>query len=390
MKSARLVSFGLGLLATALAAAATGQPQASATRALPITPLAHLSTIQVSLNGTGPYTFVVDTGAGVAVINEDLAKTLDLPVVGSTEVGSPMGTAPIKADSLAIATMTLGEVVVKGAAGIAMNLNQIFAPMKAPDGILAAASIEDHLLTINFPEGYVVLHPGALPPADGGRILEYQEQNVVPRVSLSVAGEPVMATLDCGAPAGLSLPTSYVDKLPLAAAPQVSGRGRTVDAEFEIVSSELLGTIELGSIRIHNPTISFNGRSETANIGMGILRDYSVTIDRTNRRIAFDRPTDSDGGTEPRRRVKRMTGGGRGYGIRLGGLAGDILAVLDAETGLPAAAAGLQSGDQIVALNGIAVKSLSGEERIAALRGSPLVLLVERNGKELELTMSHE
>ncbi len=86
----------------------------------------------------------------------------------------------------------------------------------------------------------------------------------------------------------------------------------------------------------------------------------------------------------------RMTGGGRGYGIRLGGLDGDALAVLGAEKGLPAAEAGLQAGDKIIGLNGKMVEALSSEDRLAALRGSPLDLLVVRDGEQLVLKLAHD
>ena len=62
--------------------------------------------------------------------------------------------------------------------------------------------------------------------------------------------------------------------------------------------------------------------------------------------------------------------------------------VIGVDAGLPAAAGGLAGGDRIIAMNGRPVESLTREERIAALRGSPLVLSIERDGDELELVLS--
>ncbi len=50
--------------------------------------------------------------------------------------------------------------------------------------------------------------------------------------------------------------------------------------------------------------------------------------------------------------------------------------------------AGLKSGDRIIAMNGKLVASLSNDERISLLRGSPLLLKVSRAGGVVELTMS--
>jgi hypothetical protein len=67
-----------------LAAAAPGcaQPQKQAMNAVPIAYLAHLATIPVSVNGTGPYRFVVDTGAGIHVLNETLVEKRILALNG--------------------------------------------------------------------------------------------------------------------------------------------------------------------------------------------------------------------------------------------------------------------------------------------------------------------
>ncbi len=52
--------------------------------------------------------------------------------------------------------------------------------------------------------------------------------------------------------------------------------------------------------------------------------------------------------------------------------------------------AGLQTGDSIVALNGVDVDELDMEARVAAFRGSKLKLTVEREGKRLEFELAHE
>ena len=86
----------------------------------------------------------------------------------------------------------------------------------------------------------------------------------------------------------------------------------------------------------------------------------------------------------------RMASKGRGYGMGFRGLNGDVLPVIGTDAAGAAAKGGLLAGDTIVAMNGTPVKDLDNAERMAALRGSPLVLLVNRDGEELELTLSLE
>lgn len=357
--------------------------------AVPTENLAHLTMVKVFINGQGPYNFVVDTGAGVMVLNSDLVNTLKIPVVGTSEVGSPMGTEPMQVDSLRVSSVKIGDAVIEDLPAVALELQDMFGSLQAPDGILAAASFEGFLMTIDFPNKSVLLRKGELPPADGQRVLDYSAASVVPNIPVSIAGETVDVAVDTGAPSTLVLPSSYISSLPLESEPAVTGQGRTVDATFEILSSQLKGTLNIGDIAIEDPTIAFNDRTKHPHIGMGVLGDYSLTIDRTNRRVMFEQRRQASTSGSPTRRIVRR-GGKKSYGIMMDGLSGDVLHVKGVGSGLPAEEAGLMAGDRIVAMNGKSVRSLSTDERMSFLRGSPLVLRVERGTNTIELTLSYE
>jgi predicted aspartyl protease len=47
--------------------------------------------VQVSVNGTGPYPFVLDTGANVTVINRQLLRKLNIPWAGSVTLAASLG-----------------------------------------------------------------------------------------------------------------------------------------------------------------------------------------------------------------------------------------------------------------------------------------------------------
>lgn len=355
--------------------------------AVPTENLAHLTIVEVFINEQGPYNFVVDTGAGVMVLNSDLVSALKIPVVGTAEVGSPMGAEPMQVDSLRVSSVKIGDAVIEDLPAVALELQDMFGSLEAPDGILAAASFEGFLMTIDFPNKFVLLRKGELPPADGQRVLDYSAESVVPNIPVSVAGEMVHVAMDTGAPSTLVLPSSYISTLPLESEPVVTGRGRTVDATFEILSSQLKGILNIGDIAIEDPTIAFNDRTKHPHIGMGILGDYSVTIDRSNRRVMLEQPQQASTSGSPTRRIV-LGGGKKIYGVKMASISGDVLNVTGVESGLPAAEAGLMAGDRIVAMNGQSVKSLNDDERMSFFRRSPLVLTVERGASTIELTMS--
>ena len=47
--------------------------------------------VQVSVNGTGPYSFVLDTGANVTVMTRQLFRDLHMPMSGSVRVSAALG-----------------------------------------------------------------------------------------------------------------------------------------------------------------------------------------------------------------------------------------------------------------------------------------------------------
>jgi predicted aspartyl protease len=356
-------------------------------KAIPIEYLAHLTTVDAFINGNGPYKVVLDTGAGVTVLDNDLVKTLNLSIVGTSEIESPMGEEPIVADSLQVRSIEIGDAVIKDAPAVAMELRDTFGPLEAPDAIVSAASFEGFLITIDYPNNVVHVREGQLPPADGRRVLDYSSTSVVPVIPLIIAGETVQVAIDTGAPSAFVMPTDFISALPLESEPAVAGHGRTVDASFDILSSTLRGTISIGDIVFENPTVTFSEPVRQPHVGMEVLCRYAITIDRTNRRIMFDQSQSAPESGSPVQRVIRM-GGSKSYGIMLSGLSGDVLEVRGVEEGLAAAEAGLKSGDRIIAINGRLVKSLSNDERIGLLRGSPLVLKVDRAGSVIEITLS--
>ena len=71
-------------------------------------------TIEAKINGKGPFLFVLDTGAHGFVINSDLAKELNLPVVGKAAMGNPSNPSAIEVDRVRIESIDLSGVSLSG------------------------------------------------------------------------------------------------------------------------------------------------------------------------------------------------------------------------------------------------------------------------------------
>ena len=83
-----------------------------------------------------------------------------------------------------------------------------------------------------------------------------------------------------------------------------------------------------------------------------------------------------------------MAVGKKRYGIAFEKMTGEFLTVMRVDAGLAAESGGLQVGDRITSMNGTEFKAMSVPDRIKALQGSPLNLVVERGGQSVELKLS--
>src|SRR3954465_6250243 len=71
--------------------------------------------IPVHVNGTGPFDFILDTGAGTSLLSSELAKELQIKVLGSKEgqsAGGKVSVSLAKLGSLAVGEAKLDEVDV--------------------------------------------------------------------------------------------------------------------------------------------------------------------------------------------------------------------------------------------------------------------------------------
>lgn len=354
--------------------------------------------LQVTINGSGPYDFILDTGSPLTVIDAGLAQELKLHDLGQTTLGSPGG-EPVHSMLTRIDKMEVSGVVIIDSPGEAIDLAGFFRSEGAPRGILSYAHFAGMLLTLDYPKSRLILRQGALPEPNGRDVLAYELLYGHIRVPITVAGKAMQAHLDTGSPSLLSLPNGLSDNVPFESEPTVAGRARLVGQEREIRAGVLNGSLQIGPRTFERPRITLMDGPEVANIGRSALEAFAVTIDQENQRIEFVEGKIASDGTVGAHWANQGQGGPvrmiqpagtKRYGISFTGIGGDVLEVRGVEADSPAQRAGLEPGDHIVQINGKPTASLSTEDRMGALRASPLKLVVERGGETLELKMTLE
>jgi hypothetical protein len=180
-----------------------------------------------------------------------------------------------------------------------MDMTRMFAGEGDPRGVLGAGLFRGYLVTLDYAGSRAVLRPGELPPADGAEIFEYASEERLPSLPISIAGMSLSAHLDSGSPAGISLPKTLIEKLPLATKPAEVGRSRTVDAEVSVLGARLDGAMTVGRFRIDGPDLRFS-EAPIANVGAEFMKKFVVTLDSKLHRIRLEEPSPAAAPSVPR------------------------------------------------------------------------------------------
>ena len=246
----------------------------------------HVPVIEAKVNGKGPFRFQVDSGfGGMIEVTPALAKTLALPVIGEAIGGDPSGKNQkavriLRAESVDIAEAHFGQVdVAEGG-----------PHFEGIDGVIGLQLFHSLIVTFDYPNARFEVDGGALPPADGAKVLTYTAEHGVPTIEIDVAGTKVKTDIDSGSPALISLPLALAKSLPLAEEPRVVGHGKTVGNDFDVYGAPLKGEARIGAITLTDPRVDFVEIFPVGNLGFRFLKDLVVTFDPANHRVRFVKP----------------------------------------------------------------------------------------------------
>jgi hypothetical protein len=241
--------------------------------------------VEVTINGKGPYPFILDTGADLTGIDDSLAQELALPA------GSPVGGEPtVRIESFGVGSMVAHNFVAGSMPSMVSRMSD-----HPPRGVLSAAAFPGQLVVLDYPGKRVTIKPGALAKADNRRIFEYGADEELPVIPVRVAGHEYHIHLDSGSPGGVMLPMKYIPELPLEAPPVTIGQARTVAGTFPVQSATVKGTIEIGEYTLDLKDVRFSDlrpgpKPGIGNVGAQVLRGFIVTFDAKNRRLKLEKP----------------------------------------------------------------------------------------------------
>ncbi|RAK58796.1 peptidase A2A [Phenylobacterium hankyongense] len=270
-------------------------------------------TAPVTLDGAGPFDFVVDTGANVSVTSLELAQRIGLPTIGRAILHGIAGID--SADITSVRRLSVGAVAT------AIPRMPILPRARlGADGLLGMDVLKGRRLVMDFSRRRLDITHSAPPPSIGGsrsdERLERAPTFVVPArmrfgqliiVDAEIAGVKVVAFLDSGSQStvgNLALKSAITGRNPgfaenLVHALLVSATGQTAGAELAVLPPLRLGGLFVGNVQAAFADLhifelwDLKGRPAIL-VGADVLRRLnSLEIDYGRRLVTFRPPAEA-------------------------------------------------------------------------------------------------
>jgi hypothetical protein len=336
--------------------------------------------VAVTLEGKGPFKFILDTG-GYGGISVETAKRIGAKLGNEVE-GRGAGETIVKAWETSVAETRIGGLVLKDQDFRVFDFSDarhVFGSQTF-DGIIGLPVFSQAIVRVDYARRTLTFaEPSKFARARRGVAVAFELERFLPIIRGEVDGMPVRLGLDTGDRSAFTLKSPFVEQYRLreSYAPKVEavtgfGIGGPIRAQVVRLRSLKFGPFEIGGAvtRFSLQKAGAFAASDTAgNVGGAILKQFTVTFDYTRRRLYFEKNRDFGRRDTYDRAGLWMSGAADGRSFE----------VFDVVASGPAAEAGLKVGDRVVRIDGRSVETL----RLIAARNE----LKDARRKSVRLTV---
>lgn len=264
----------------------TARPQAGS-HATPMEIVHNKPFVLVTINGKGPFRFVIDTGTGgEAFISSELAAQLSLPDAGQITLNDPSGKGGRRVPLVAIGSLEVAGVTFTGIKAAVHNLGSGDGSCQ---GLLGFALFRDYLLTLDYPGRRMTLASGDLTPDGERSVLPFHMPDGIPVVTLSIGALRMDAQLDSGG-MGLSIPTELASRLKFSTEFASLVNAHSLSTRFTLMGATLATDVHLGAYTFKQPFVEISPAFPLANFGSGPMHAFALCFDQKNRLVSFQAP----------------------------------------------------------------------------------------------------
>ncbi len=345
--------------------------------------------VQASVNGKGPYTFLVDTG-GHTLLSPRLVSAVGLKPVG-TLTTSGVGETTSTGRFVEIGEIALGAVRLRRQVGVSTEIYDRSIEGIPVDGMVGFELFRRLAVQIDYGRQTMTLtDPARFDGRGSGTKVPFVFYDHLPMVAGSIDGAPARLDIDTGSRSEFDITSPFIrahqlrSKFPKGVS-AVTGWGVGGPARAYVVR---LPTLTLGGVRVDNVVTglsesrhgSMSDPNVEGNVGSGLLKRFVVTFDYAHQTLWLKPlvPAPIDAGRFDRSGMWINAGPG-GY------------VVTDVSAGGPAAKAGIAVGDVVASLDGQRATPEGLSDARTELRARPagasVQLVVKRGGQTRRETL---
>jgi predicted aspartyl protease len=329
--------------------------------------------------------WILDTGAAVSVISKTFADELGLTPEGDMKGAGAGGTVQIEFATLPPFTVPGIEFDEQVVAVIDMTELDRLLPVEAV-GILGYDFLSRFVTRIDYANQVVSFYDPATftYTGNGQQIDAHIEEGVFAVTATLDGGHTGIWLFDIGA-SGSSLETEFAQKNGYTGRKGIEGLGRGAANEFKssVIRTE---SLEFAGHKIDRPLMSYRSdvkgepqrTDKIGTLGNTFFRNFVIYCDYANERLFIEQGAEYN--VEPP--LDRS-------GLQLRRTVDGQPEVMFVSGDTPAARAGMQIGDRLLAVNGISVAHMDGLKAVRALfrekAGTEYSLSVDRNGQQKEI-----
>ena len=346
--------------------------------------------VEASVNGKGPYTFIVDTG-GHTILSSRVVREAALTSAGVTPAAGA-GEKIATSGYAAVDEIAIGAIRMHHQTAITMDIYDPAIEGIRVDGMVGfevfrrlAVRIDYGTKTLTFTR-FEDFDPG-----DAGTAIPFKFYDHLPQVTGRLGGIPALFDIDTGSRSEVDLTSPFVrrhrlEKIFPNGVTAMTGWGVGGPSFSQVVRAPALS---LGPVAIEAPIAglsrasagSFSDANFDGNIGSGLLKRFVASFDYSRQLMYLKRivPAPADVGTFDR------------SGMWLNAAESGFV-VAHVTPGGPAAAAGIVKGDLVESIDGrpAVVADLSDARALLRTRpgGTRIALMLRRDGRRIPMELT--
>ena len=299
--------------------------------------------LEVKWDKSGPYHFIIDTGASVTQVTPEFAQRYavkdavlaDMPDVTVRSADGHLTHLP----PTLISRLDLGAARFSDVPALIYDCAALTSKLGIKiDGVLGFPLFRDTLLTLDYPQERVVLQPASSAKPVPGTVVSFNNADKTPLIPVRLGDRTLFVLIDSGSDEVFSLNPVGLD-LTYAFGPTAGPTISTLTGDSPSKIGRLTGTLYIGDYAVPHPIVQVS--DELSAIGGGALKFFSATFDQTHDRVTFQRRTDDPIAIPACRSTGLSFSEAPAY-----------WRVVGVVPGSPGQAAGIEPGDLVTALNG--------------------------------------